>query len=214
MYISRQIWTQSSLPSDQVWSALASDSVGVNLVAAQGYSGSIYYSSNSGATWQNSNFYGENYVALCQSSSGEIVYAADGGGTFLLYQGYIYNSTEYGKTWSRMAGSPLATWAQLACDSTGQYLTATVYDGQVYTSSNSGVTWAAQNIAVDTSNSNPSSSSSSDSSLSGGAIAGIVIGTLVGVTLAGVAVAVFVFGWTIPWFSQSAMKAPLVSNAA
>jgi hypothetical protein len=201
----------TGLPSAYYWSALSTDSGGINMVAAQDYNygNIIYYSNNSGLTWQSSNFQIGDVIGLCQSASGNIVYAATGGGGFNVGQGYIYNSTDYGKTWQQTP-APLQRWGQIACDSSGQYITATVFAGQVYTSSDYGVAWVPQNISV--ANSGPSSSS--DSSLSGGAIAGIVIGTLIGVALIGVAVAVFVFGWTLPCWSTSSTKSPLLSNAA
>ncbi len=191
------------------------DSTGTYMVAAQGYSygPSVFYSMNGGLDWTAGSipFETVNLVALCQSSNGQIVYVADGSGEELIYAGAIYKSIDYGATWNA-AGSPVAEWAYLACDSTGTYVTASANAGQIYTTSNGGLTWIPQNITMSNTPVNPTSSSSSSSnSLSGGAVAGIVIGTLVGVALIGVAVAVFVFGMALPCFPKDS---PLLSNKA
>ncbi len=208
-------WTViSNLPAGQFWNAVSMDSTGTYMVAAQGYGGNVYYSTDSGASWTQSQFVDgtDNFAGLCQSSNGQIVYVADGSATELIAAGNIYMSTDFGATF-QVTGSPLAEWSQLACDSTGQYVTATADAGQVYTTSNSGMTWIPQNITVVSPLVSPTSDSSSSSdSLSGGAVAGIVIGTLVGVSLIGVAVAVFVFGVALPCFASKGT--PLLSNKA
>jgi hypothetical protein len=191
--------TVSSLPGSD-WSAVSTDSTGTFLVAAQVSSvgGNIYYSTDAGVTWINSFFKQSKFVALCQFSSGSIIYAANGGGPADPYQGFIYFSNDHGKTWQQ-TGSPQESWAQLACDSSGQNVTATVFTGYVYTSSDYGATWIPHDITLISPSPNVPSTSNS-SSLLGGAIAGIVIGTFAGVALIGVVVAVYVFWVDITMF--------------
>ncbi len=200
------------LPAAQFWSAVTTDSAGVNMAAAAGYGGSVYYSADSGKTWTNSWFSGGNFVAMCQSSSGNVLYVADGGGFSLFNQGYIYISFDFGKTWNT-TNSPAQQWGKIACDSTGQYTTATVFEGQVYTSSDWGSTWIPQNITVSNVDIfDDDSTSNSDNSLSGGAIAGIVIASLIGIILAGIAFAVLCMGVALPCFKGVGSKSPLLDN--
>lgn len=202
-----QNWnTVNALPYAEFWAAVTSDTAGVHLAAAQGYGGSIYYSSDSGVTWINSQFYRNNFVSMCQSSSGEILYAADGGGPGSVFEaGLIYVSYNYGKSWNN-TGSPSREWGRIACDSTGQYVTATVYQGQVYTSGDFGETWAAQNITVTPTVISYNDDDATSDSLSGGAIAGIVVGSVALLVVIGLAIAVLVFGVTLPCFASGGAK--------
>jgi hypothetical protein len=141
---------------------------------------------------------------MCQSSSGQFLYVADGGGTGSVFSaGYIYISYNYGQTWN-MTGSPSKEWARLACDSTGQYVTATVDEGQVYTSSDFGVSWVAQNLTVTgTVISDFSFDDDFGANLSGGAIAGIVIASVAVASMIGLVVAVFVFKVNLPCLAST-----------
>ena len=199
--------TVTALQPTYYWNAVSMDSTGAYMVAAQ--TNAIYYSTDYGTQWTQAHFpfTAANFVALCQSSSGAIVYVADGCGMMQLNEGSIYVSTDYGATW-RTTGAPNAEWSQLSCDSTGTYLTGTAGAGHVYTSSNSGVSWVAQNITA-ISPTITGSSSSSNAGLSGGAIAGIVIAALVGVAFTALVVAVLVFDYALPCFPK---KEPLLNN--
>ncbi len=205
----------SGLSEAQFWNAVSVDSSGMHLVAAEGYGGDIYYSNNSGMSWYPSiiPYQAANFVALCQSSSGQIVYAADGSGEELVYAGPIYMSVDYGATF-KLTGSPLAEWSKLACDSTGQFVTATASAGQLYITSNGGMTWIPQNITVVSPYFNDDTSSSSDSSnsLSDGAIAGIVIASIIGIALIVALPTLFWLGLLPCCPHNTGTKAPLLNE--
>lgn len=210
-----------SLPYSTFWSSVSMDSTGTYITAIQAeYNGSVYYSHDSGKSWSIStnppipSNITANYVSVCQSSNGRYVYLADGvlvGSTgttnispsLSLHVGQIYASIDYGLTWYLLPESPARQWVQISCDSTGQYVSGTVYNGQIYTTADWGNTWIPQNITVipigvDTSSDDDSSGNSSDDDgLSKGEIVAIVIVSTVIVILLTAVIYVLLFGVSV-----------------
>ena len=60
--------------------------------------------------------------------------------TAVVYNGYIYRSTDYGVTWSQVGNSN--NWYSVAMSSDGKYQTAVVHGGYIYRSTDYGVTWS------------------------------------------------------------------------
>lgn len=56
--------------------------------------------------------------------------------------GYIYTSTDGGRTWTERTSSGNRVWADVASSADGQKLAAAVSGGYIYTSSDGGATWA------------------------------------------------------------------------
>ena len=90
---------ETSLPVTQDWSALASDSTGQYLYAAQQFSvnfianGTVYYSHNGGVDWSITTLPTKGYTGIAASSSGSIVAAAG-------INGYL--SIDYGSSWRQL----------------------------------------------------------------------------------------------------------------
>ncbi len=198
------------------------DSTGTYITAIQAYNGNVYYSHDSGKSWNIStnppipNNITTNYVSVCQSSSGKYVYLADGilvvgssttsittniSRSLSLHVGQIYASIDYGVTWYLLPQSPVRQWVQISCDSTGQYVSGTVYNGEIYTTADWGDTWIPQNITVipigvDT-NSDDESGGSDDDGLSKGEIVAIVVVSTVIVILLTAVIYVLLFGVSV-----------------
>jgi hypothetical protein len=126
--------------------------------------------------------------------------------------GIIYASTNSGSTWSQLASAPAFNYKSIACDSTGQYVTAVVYPGQVYRSSNYGATWTAQNIVFKTTNDFgtfylPGYLWDDDiTTLTAGAIAGIVIGVIAFCGCIAAIIGILFFGLCAACQKQSILK--------
>ena len=126
------------------WLKVASSADGTKLVLAPfNYNGSIYTSTNSGATLT-ARFSAQNggWVSLASSADGTKLAATDGYGNGGI--GQIYTSTNSGVSWSVQNSAPLTNWTSIASSADGTKLAATTLSGQLYTSINSGVTWTAQ----------------------------------------------------------------------
>jgi hypothetical protein len=61
---------------------------------------------------------------------------------------YLYISINSGTSWTQLNTIPLpsgtAYWTSVACDSTGNYMIASVLNSYIYTSSNAGTSWTQQ----------------------------------------------------------------------
>lgn len=142
------IWAQSNAPIT-TWSDVASDSLGINIVAVVN-GGGIYTSINSGVSWTlQTNPPTAAWSSVASNSTGtNLVAVVNGGGVFIT--GGIYTSSDSGATWTQQStGLPSggSAWSGVASSSTGTKLVAVVNGGGIYYSSNSGTTWAQSNAS-------------------------------------------------------------------
>jgi hypothetical protein len=157
--------TPSGPAHDHSWTAVASDSTGMKLVAVVNGSidadpdpnlvvqdGDIWTSTDGGATWidqtPSGSAHGQAWFSVASDSTGTNLVAATRS-QGVLGPGAICTSTNGGVTWTnRTAGASAATqqqdWFAVASDSTGTNLVAAAGGGDVWTSTNGGVTWTDQ----------------------------------------------------------------------
>lgn len=126
-------WIVRTGASTGNWRGLASSLDGEKIVAA-GYSGRIYTSTNSGATWTQRDGV-RNWNDVVSSADGTKLAA-------VVYGGQIYTSTDSGVNWTAQGAS--RNWNGIAGSADGTKLVAVVNGGQIYTSADSGVTWSAR----------------------------------------------------------------------
>jgi hypothetical protein len=145
-------WAQFSAPA-MYWSAVASSADGTKLAAAVqagnaidasghiiSWSGFIYTSTNSGATWKRTSAPSASWFAIASSADGASLAA-------VVYGGSIYISTNSGSTWSPTS-TPTSPWTAIASSADGRRLVAAADGGSIYTSVDSGVTWLHNSTAV------------------------------------------------------------------
>ncbi len=142
-----QIWTSNSIPGMSGWSALAMSADGTVITAAG--STNIYISTNSGAIWLPTGAPGQYWAAIASSADGsKLIAAASPVG---IYAGGIYNSTNFGASWTSNNVPNPNHWHSAACSADGTRLIAAEGDnfsGLIYLSTNSGNTWAAANAPI------------------------------------------------------------------
>ena len=179
---SGKTWSRGKNAPSIDWVSVASSSDGKKLVAAAVFdptyhgnmsclapNGFIYTSTNSGKTW--SHAYGERdrcsnvtstfWASVASSSDGKKLVAAApmerSIGSFNGPSGFIYTSTDSGKTWSHTNNAPSADWISVASSSDGKKLVAVTLMGDanpdfaaaIYTSANSGRTWRRSSFKID-----------------------------------------------------------------
>ncbi len=95
-------------------------------------SGSVYLSTNSGATWATTSLPSTMWNSPCSSTNGSRLAAAAGYST--IYGGYrrIYTSTDSGVTWTQTA-APRQNWTSIACSADGSKLAAMANGTGIYT---------------------------------------------------------------------------------
>lgn len=125
-------WTAHE--SNRLWSAVASSSDGVKLVAADG-SGLIYTSADSGVTWTPRANSQAQSSALCSSADGTRLAAVS-------RPGFIVTSADSGATWTYHEA--VRNWRAIASSADGSKLVAAVTGGQIYTSTDFGMNWTAR----------------------------------------------------------------------
>lgn len=144
----------------QQWTAVASDSSGTNLVAvvngfydrpdsnAAEFSGDVWTSADSGATWidqtASSPAHRQAWRSIASDASGTNLVAVTAGlGGF--GPGAIWTSTDAGVTWTNRTAALATTgeqsWSSVASDATGQNLVAVGGGSGVWASTDGGVTW-------------------------------------------------------------------------
>ena len=122
------------------WQSIASSSDGSKLAAVVS-GGSIYTSSDSGATWTEQTAAGSrNWTSIASSSDGSKLAAVVLGGS-------LYASSDSGATWTERTTAGSRNWRSIASSSDGSKLAAVVSGGSIYTSSDSGATWTEQTAA-------------------------------------------------------------------
>ena len=108
-----------------LWYIIASSADGTKL-AAGAYGGSIYTSSDSGATWTQQTAAGSRYwTGIAVSSNGTKLAAG-------AYSGSLYTSTDSGATWTEQTAAGSRNWRDIAMSSDGTKLAAGVYEGSTY----------------------------------------------------------------------------------
>ena len=130
--------------SNKHWSSVAISASG-QYRSATINNGTIYYSLNSGVTWQSSNAPISNYSDISMSSSGQYQ-------TAVINRGYIYNSIDYGVTWTQNNSAPSKEWTSISISGFGQYQSAVeqisgtnLNGGYIYNSNDYGMTWTPNN---------------------------------------------------------------------
>lgn len=128
-----QNWFPTSAPN-QNWTALTTSADGNKLLAVSSQ-GSIYTSSNAGASWTQTSAPSGPWVCAAASSDGNNLVAA---GSSL--NNPIYQSTDSGATWTPTA-APGNEWQSIASSADGRVLVAGAYGRYLYVSTNSGASW-------------------------------------------------------------------------
>jgi photosystem II stability/assembly factor-like uncharacterized protein len=143
--VSQYTWTQATdkynMTGDYMfWSSIASSSDGTKLAAVT-VTGSIYTSTDSGATWTEQMAAGSrDWSSIASSSDGTKLAAAVDGGS-------IYTSTDSGATWTEQTAAGSRDWQSIASSSDGTKLAAVVEHSSIYTSTDSGATWTERTDA-------------------------------------------------------------------
>jgi hypothetical protein len=145
-------WDEKNTSSSIRWSAIASSADGVKLVAvSQDANGAIYFSTNSGNTWNPTPAPTDNYHAVASSPDGTKLAAV----SEVAQSWGVYISTNAGATWVLTPAVPIIGYFQsVAISADGTKLAATggaLYPvgntttltggGEIEYSTNSGVTW-------------------------------------------------------------------------
>lgn len=134
--------------ADKDWTAVASDSDGSVLLAAEAL-GRLYLSTNSGSTWaevQPAGDVNRLWTDIACDSDGSVIVAACSTG--------LYISTNSGSTWAKKQPASVdEAWQSCACDSDGSAIWAgslSANGGRLYVSYNSGSTWSERQPLGDT----------------------------------------------------------------
>lgn len=149
-----ETWTERKPAGDVdiLWMRVASDSDGSNLMACSGWGtsrlGKLYTSSDFGETWA------ERRPVVGYANAEWSQVASDSDGSNLMAVVYItrfdtssfarvYTSSNFGESWTerKPAGDIEKFWSQVASDSDGSFLVATVEGGNIYISADYGETW-------------------------------------------------------------------------
>jgi len=104
----------------------------------------VYYSHDYGATWHQGTgqidpYNNENWVDTAVTSYGDVQYAA-------ITNGFVYKSTNFGVSWSKLEGLTNKTYTSISCSSNGLNLTLTETNGSIYKSTDAGATWSTATI--------------------------------------------------------------------
>jgi hypothetical protein len=132
----------------------------------------VQYSLDSGSSWTNSNVWINNFLSICGSTTGEVLYITRFGPTTgtspnVVYSSNIYVSYNYGLFWTELSldRTPGAanTWYnrfinQIRCSADGSVVIASTFrttsvsgvpnDGTLYISTNGGASWVVRNITA------------------------------------------------------------------
>lgn len=109
------------------------------IACAGGEAGSVYTSSNFGATWETNNLPGLSWTCVASSADGSRLAAA-------AVFGGIYVSTNYGSGWTPTQ-APTSNWWAVASSADGTKLAAVVggqsgfFSGGIFVSTNAGTNW-------------------------------------------------------------------------
>jgi hypothetical protein len=145
-------WGPTTAPT-LLWDSIASSADGAMLLAAVSgdspwpgvfQNGSLYASTNSGATWEQTSAPPNWWTSVASSADGTKLVAAssDNGSS----TGQIYVSADSMVSW-KPTGAPTNGWDSVASSADGTKLVA-MSGPQVYTSSDSGATWTPVNAGL------------------------------------------------------------------
>lgn len=133
-------WTSRAQTRD--WWCIDSNSDGSRLVAGEQGAGWIYNSWDYGETWfgvEPPGFAAGNSVAI--SSDGKYVKAASAG--------FLWESSDFGLSWSIMPGAGDKSWYKIKSNPDGSILLGTNYSEGIYYSNDHGSTWKARDPDAD-----------------------------------------------------------------
>jgi hypothetical protein len=136
--------TQGTNAAQQLWTAVASDASGDNLVATSTivippghFIGGVWTSTNAGLTWTVSSAGPVGLGSVASNSAGTVLAAVEG---MSVGDGEIWTSPSSGAAWTGSTPSHNG-WGSVASDATGTHLVAVAAFGDVWTSTDSGATW-------------------------------------------------------------------------
>ena len=139
-YVWQKAGTQGITGDQADWSSITSSADGTKLAAVVS-GGSIYTSTDSGATWTEQTAAGSrDWISITASADGTKLAAVVGVGS-------IYTSTDSGATWTEQTAAGSRYWYSITSSADGTKLAAVAYGGSIYTSTNSGTTWTQQTAA-------------------------------------------------------------------
>ena len=140
-YVWQKAGTQGITGDQADWSSITSSADGTKLAAVVS-GGSIYTSTDSGATWTEQTAAGSrDWISITASADGTKLAAA------VAYGGSIYTSTDSGATWTQQTAAGSRYWVSITASADGTKLAAVVRNGSIYTSTDSGATWTEQTAA-------------------------------------------------------------------
>ena len=127
-------WVQRVDTGIHEWRAITSSADGTKLAVTEGHYdeasstdiGSVYTSTDSGATWTERTTTGANqyhYIASSADGSKLAVVIPDDG---------IYTSADSGATWTKQTGTGVHDWRSIAMSANGTKLATTVINGSIY----------------------------------------------------------------------------------
>ncbi len=119
--------------ASKLWQAVASSADGTKLAAVTS-NGSIYTSTDGGATWTGSGP-SQSWSAIASSADGTVLVATPS-------YGQIQISTDSGATWTPKGDS--RPWTAITCSTDGVKFAGTTNYGLIYTSADSGETWTTR----------------------------------------------------------------------
>jgi photosystem II stability/assembly factor-like uncharacterized protein len=147
-------WSSNSPGPNLAWKALVSSASGEIVVAAenQGFNGNgaVFVSTNFGGSFTNRTpTNGMWQTAACSADGSTIVaaYQYNFGRGGPAFGGPVYQSTDFGATWSK-TGSPVTNWTAVACSADGSKLVAADGSGGIHLSRDGGATWVGSLVPV------------------------------------------------------------------
>ena len=149
----------TTLSGSAYWQAISTTN-SANIQTAVAYGGSIYRSTDSGATWSNTGITIDGSTTTNTTTPRnwqDVAVSAETGATQVtcVNGGYLYVSSNTGASWSSSVdfngagGIGLQSWKAAALSANGQYGLACVNGGYIYRTLNSGVAWVSSNIVID-----------------------------------------------------------------
>jgi hypothetical protein len=117
------------------WRCLASSADGTRMYAGGNFNGGVYFSTDSGHTWNptGASVTGGWFSIACSSDGTKVFVGA--------YGGYILMSSNGGLTWSTISDNSNRNWTAIACTADGSKFFAAVSGGLIYQ-------WSAGSLAV------------------------------------------------------------------